>query len=244
MMKCIPVILLLLLCRLSAFAQFSDSTHYYVKYASTGSINRTNDGNSYLLNNALAFKISKKKVVLNADGGYVYGQQDKQLTNNDVTASLNFNLYRDDRRFFYWGLTSYDKSYSLKINNRFQGGGGIAYDIISKPNATVNLSDGILFETSDLYLHDTIPDIYHTFRNSFRVYYKWTIKGIIVLEGAQFLQQSLSHGNDLIIKSNNSLSIKLSSWLAITAALSYNKLNRTDRENLLINYGLTIEKYF
>ncbi|KAA2240921.1 DUF481 domain-containing protein [Chitinophaga agrisoli] len=243
-MKCIPVILLLLLCRLSAFAQFSDSTHYYVKYASTGSINRTNDGNSYLLNNALAFKISKKKVVLNADGGYVYGQQDKQLTNNDVTASLNFNLYRDDRRFFYWGLTSYDKSYSLKINNRFQGGGGIAYDIISKPNATVNLSDGILFETSDLYLHDTIPDIYHTFRNSFRVYYKWTIKGIIVLEGAQFLQQSLSHGNDLIIKSNNSLSIKLSSWLAITAALSYNKLNRTDRENLLINYGLTIEKYF
>ncbi len=244
MMKCISVLLIVMLCSLSTFAQFSDSTHYYVKYASTGSINRTNDGNSYLLNNGLAFKVSKKKMVLNADAGYVYGQQDKQLTNNDVTASLNFNLYRDDRRFFYWGLTSYDKSYSLKINNRFQGGGGIAYDIISKPNATLNLSDGILFETSDLYLHDTIPDIYHTFRNSFRVYYKWTIKGILVLEGAQFLQQSLSHGNDIIIKSNNSLSIKLRSWLAITAALSYNKLNRTDRENLLINYGLTIEKYF
>ena len=100
------------------------------------------------------------------------------------------------------------------------------------------------FENSDLFLKDTIPDVYHTFRNSFRVLYKWAIKDMIVLEGAHYYQQSLGHGSDFIFKSNNSLSVKLRSWLLLTAALTYNKVNRTDRENLLINYGVTIEKYF
>lgn len=244
MTKRIVILFFLLFLRLAAFAQFSDSTHYYVKYASTGSINRTEDGNSYLLNNMAAFKISKKKVVLNAGASYVYGQQDRAVTNNDVTAALDFNLYRLSHRFFYWGLASYDKSVSLKINNRFQGGLGAAYEIISKPNASLTLSNGILFENSDLFLKDTIPDVYQTFRNSFRITYKWTIKGIIVLEGAHFLQQSFTNGDDYIIKSATSLSIKLRSCLALTAALNYNKLNRTDRESLLFNYGITVEKYF
>lgn len=225
-------------------AQFSDSTHYYIKYASTGSINRTNDGSAYLLNNELAFKVNKKRIELNAGAGYIYGQQNNDLTNNDVSASLHFNLYSESRRFYYWGLTNYDKSHSLKINNRFQGGLGAAYDVIKQPQAVLNLSDGILFENSDLFLEDTIRDVYHTFRNSFRVYYKWTIKSIIVLEGTHFLQQSLTEGKDFIIKSNSALSVKLRSWLAITAALGYNKVNRTGRENLLMNYGLTVEKYF
>jgi hypothetical protein len=240
----LQILLIGMLTSTSGLAQFSDSTHYYIKYASTGSINRTDDGNAYLLNNAFGFKVSKKKIALNADASYVYGQQNSALTNNDLWASLNFNLYTNNRRFYYWGLVNYDKSYSLKINNRFQGGLGVAYDLIRKPEIILNLSDGILFENNDLFLEDTIPDIYHTFRKSFRVYYKWTIKNIIVLEGTHFLQQSLVHSSDFILKSNNSLSIKLRSWLAITAALNYNRVNRTRRENLLISYGLTVEKYF
>ncbi|UYQ95446.1 DUF481 domain-containing protein [Chitinophaga horti] len=232
------------LCSLNVAAQFSDSVHYYAKYSSTGSINQTNDGRSYLLNNVAAFKISKKKIVLNADAGYVYGAQNSEQTNNDVTASLNFNLYAGNRRFFYWGLATYDRSYSLKINNRFQGGAGVAYDVIRTPTAVLNISDGPLFEHSDLILEDTIPDKYQTVRNSLRVYYKWTIKSIIVLEGSQFWQQSFTKQNDYILKSVNSVSVKLRSWLAITAALNYNRLNRTGRENLLVNYGITMEKYF
>ncbi|WP_341840267.1 hypothetical protein [Chitinophaga caseinilytica] len=230
---------------LQATAQFSDSTHYYVKYASTGSINRTQDAKSYLLNNWLAFKISKRKVVLNADAGYIYGRQDASKTNSDFSASLNFNWYQgDDRRFYYWGLTSYLKSYSLKVNDQFQGGLGAAYDVVSRPAALVNLSNGILFENNDLLMKDTIPDVYHTFRNSLRLYYKFTISKIVVLEGSHFYQQSFRYIDDHILKSTNSLSIKLRSWLAITAALQYNKINRTERENLFMNYGLTMEKYF
>ena len=86
--------------------------------------------------------------------------------------------------------------------------------------------------------------MYQTFRNSLRLQYKFVIKEIVVLEGRHFLQNSLSLGSDYIIKSNTALSVKLRSWLAVTAALTYNKLNRTNRENLLMNYGLTVEKYF
>ncbi len=243
-MKRIIILFLLIHFCTATFAQFTDSTHYYLKYASTGSINRTNDGRSYLLNNLAGFKISKKKIVLNAAASYVYGKQDSTLTNDDVTAAVDFSWYKDSRHFYYWGLANYDKSFSLKINRRFQGGLGVAYDLVHKPNATVNISDGILFENSDQILKDTIPDINRTFRNSFRVLYKWVIKDIIVLEGAHFVQNSLSRGDDYILKSTNSLSVKLRSWLLLTAALTYNKVNRTDRENLLINYGVTIEKYF
>ncbi len=85
-------------------AQFSDSTHYYFKYGSTGSVNKTQDGASYLLNNGLTFKVSKKNIVLNADMGYIFGKQDDARTNSDFSASLNFNLYPgEERRFYYWG---------------------------------------------------------------------------------------------------------------------------------------------
>lgn len=243
-MKRIVLLLLALFYCFTTYAQFSDSVHYYVKYASTGSVNRTNDGNSFLLNNNLGFKISKKRLSFNTGASYVYGKQDHSLTNNDVSAAMDVSVSRGEKKFYYWGLANFDKSYSLKINNRFQGGGGIAYDVIHHKNAILNLSDGILFEASNLYLHDTIPDVYQTARNSFRVSYKWVIINMVVLEGSNYVQNSLTHGNDYIIKCNNSLSVKLRSWLSITAAMTYNKLNRTDRENLLMNYGLTIEKFF
>jgi hypothetical protein len=33
-------------------------------------------------------------------------------------------------------------------------------------------------------------------------------------------------------------------WLSLTMGLTYNKLGRTDRENLLFNLGLSVERYF
>ncbi|RFS19985.1 DUF481 domain-containing protein [Chitinophaga silvatica] len=244
MMKRVVLLFFSLCLYVTSLAQFSDSVHYYVKYGSTGSINKTNDGTAYLLNNNLGFKISKKKITLNTSASYIYGKQNHALTNNDVSAALDFSVNTGSDRFYYWGLTTYDRSYSLKINDRFQAGAGVAYDVIKRENAFLNLSDGLLFETSNLYLHDTIPDVYQTLRNSFRLSYKWVIKKMIVFEGANYFQNSFMNGNDYIIKCNNSMSVKLRSWLSITAALTYNKLNRTERENLLMNYGLTVEKFF
>lgn len=239
----ISCLFVLIFLQLKVKAQFNDSTHYYINFTGVGSINKTNNDKAYLLNQALKFSVKKKAYSLNALSGYMYGQQNKQVTNNDFTASIDANFYHRDSKLFYWGLVNYTSSYSLRINSQFQGGAGIAYRFIDNKDAYFNLSDGILYEAGDLFL-DTLHDMYHTFRNSFRVVFKWTIRDLLVLNGSSFIQNSLSDRNDYILKSNLGLSVKLRKWLSLTAAFAYNRFNRTSRENLLFNYGLTVEKYF
>jgi len=239
----ICALLFLIFLQLKTEAQFSDSTYYYVNFSATGSINQTENNKAYLLNQALRFSVKKKAYSLNAFSAYNYGEQNRVLTNNDFTASMDGNLYHRDSKLFYWGLLNYTSSYSLKINSQFQGGVGLAYRFVDKKEAYFNLSDGILYEDGDLFL-DTLHDMYHTFRNSFRVVLKWTIRDLLVVNGSGFIQNSLSDGNDYILKSNLGLSLKLRKWLSLTTAFTYNRFNRTSRENLLFNYGLTVEKYF
>ena len=227
-----------------AHGQFSDSVHYYGKFASTGSINTTNEGNSYLLSNMFKVGVSKKKVVLNGSASWVYGESNRELTNNDFSASMDFSLFRAVKQIYYWGLANYDKSFSLKINDRFQGGGGIAYNFLDRKQAYLSLSDGFIWEKGDLFIEDTIHDVYNTVRNSVRLSYKVVIKELITVEGTHFFQPSILDINDYNIKSTNSVSFNLKKWLIITASMQYNKVMRTRRENLLFTYGLTLERYW
>lgn len=243
-MKYVCALLLTLTCYITSFGQYSDSVHYYARAASTGSINSTQDGRSYLLNNNFKVGISKKKIALNGSGGWIYGKQDGVVTNNDFASSLDFSLLRGVKQIYYWGLANYDRSISLKINDRFQGGAGVAYNIVDQKKVYISLSDGLLFENNDLFLKDTIRDVYHTFRNSLRLTYKFVIFDIVTLDGIHFLQNSLSVGSDYNIRSTSNLSVLLRKWLSFTATMTYNKLNRTGRENLLLSYGLTFERYF
>lgn len=225
-------------------AQFTDSTHYYAGFVSTGSANKTDDGDSYLLNNSIKFGMRKKSISLNLSNTWIYGKQDQSLTNNDFSSGLDFNLYKTFPHFFYWGLANYNTSYSLKINGQLLAGAGAAYNIIDRKNALLNISDGILYDKSDLYLDDSVRDVYHTFRNSLRLLFRFSFNNIVILDGSSFLQNSLSYHNDYIIRSNYNLNIKLKKWLTFTTSFSYNKLKRTERENMLLSYGLTLEKYF
>lgn len=227
-----------------AKAQFSDSIHHYVNYASTGIINKTNDGNSYVLTNAFRYSLNKKSIGLNSTSSWIYGAQQQGLTNNDFNSSLDFDLYKTFPHFYYWGLANYDKSYSLKINNRLQLGLGVAYNIYDRPNASVNISDGILYESSNLQINDSTNNAYRIFRNSFRLRYRFAIKDIVVLDGIHFFQNSLSDKNDYIIKSVSNLTFKIRKWLGLTTSATYNRTQQTHSENLLITFGLTAEKYF
>src|SRR5690242_9520789 len=88
-------ILLSCLCMLSffyGFAQFNDSINYHLRFVTTGALNKTGDGDAYLLNNGLGFNINKRKTTLNTNAGWVYGQLNKTLTNNDfaVTTDMDF----------------------------------------------------------------------------------------------------------------------------------------------------------
>jgi hypothetical protein len=226
------------------YAQFNDSVHHYVKYATTGIINQTNDLKSFVLNNNLGFSINRKYATLNNSNSWIYGKQGSRLTNNDVNSALNFDILKNVQKLYYWGLLNFTSSYSLKIRYQFQVGAGVGYNIINMEKVEIVVSDGIIFETSDLQLTPDARDVYHTFRNSLRLKHHLVIKDLIVLDGSHIWQPSLSHFNDYIIRSTTSLSIKLRKWLSIGSSLTYNKLSRTNRENLLFSFGLTAETYF
>lgn len=235
--------ILCMVCTLPCHAQFNDSLHYHIKYSSTGIINRTNDGASYILNNTGGFSVGKKSLKLNLAGSYIYGKQNQKLTNDDINAALDFNIYQTPR-WYYWGLGNYDKSLSLKINSRYQGGLGLAWIVWKKENIYLNISDGVIYESGDLYLKDSSRDRYATFRNSFRIVYRLAYKKLVRLEGTHFIQHALSDMDDYIIRSSNTLSFSLTNWLSLTGGLIYNRVSRNGSENLLVNYGLTFEKYF
>lgn len=217
-----------------------DSTRYYISHASTGIVNYTKDSRSYLLNNLLRFNMVRKNISINTTNGWIYGSQLTGLTNNDFTSALDFNYLKTLQKIYYWGLATYDKSFSLKINNRYQVGLGVGYNMISKSNFSIILSDGFLYEHSLLY--DT--SAYKTIRNSFRLKYHIVIAKVIVLDGTNFYQPSLFAESDYIIKCTNSLSFKLQSWMSFTLAMTYNRVNISKTENLLCTVGLTFQKTY
>jgi hypothetical protein len=233
-----------LLSGLAAKAQFSDSVNYHVIYNSTGSVNRARDGSSYLLNNSLRFEVKKKAIALNASNNWVYGRSNGALTNNDYSSSVEFNLYKAIPHAYFWGLANYNTSYSLKINSQLLAGGGIAYSILDKPNTYLNLSDGILYDLSDINTSDTTRETYHTYRNSLRLQLHFLINNLITIDSGSFLQNSLTRSNDFNIRSTFGLGFKLNNWLNLNGSLSYNKISRTQSENLLLTYGLKVEKFF
>jgi hypothetical protein len=230
----------ILLIYINSSAQNPDTSVYHLTHSTTGFVNRTTDGNSYLVNNNLRFNISKKRISTNSTNSWVYGSQESGLTNNDFSSTLDFNLFKSVSKFYYWGLATYDKSYSLKINNRVQTGLGIGYTVIDNKKIYLVFSDGPLYETSKLY--DTSQ--YETVRNSFRIRYRMVIRKNITIDGVNFHQQSFLSGKDYIIKSTNTLSVKLNTWLSLIVAVQYNKLNITQKETLLCNFGFTFDRYF
>lgn len=240
----------LLLCLATAtatFGQFNDSTNYYIRQNSTGTINKTNDRDSYVLNNALRFSLYKKSISLNSNNSWIYGKQQDELTNNDFTSTLDFDVYKARRSIYYWGLLNFEKSYSLAIDHRFQGGVGIGYYILDREDFVLQISDGILYESSGLEERGETPGVasrQQTVRNSFRFKVRYVFRESITIDHIDYLQHSLEDRKDYILRSNTIVAIKLYKWVSLSLTVNYNKLGITDRENLLLNYGVLVERYF
>ena len=241
-MKTTCLFILILIC-FAARSQQPDTTRYNLRYGLTGIYNRTNDDQSFVVNNALAFSLVRRKISLNSSSSWIYGRQGSSLTNNDVTSGLNFDVMKDLQKLYYWGLANYTSSYSLKINYQFQGGVGLGYNFINTDQVELVVSDGILFEASDL-VTDTGNESYQTIRNSLRIKHRIRISYLVSLDGSHFWQPSFSNSNDYIIRSATTLSVKLKKWLSVTGAVTYNKLSRTNRENLLVTFGFVAENAF
>src|SRR6187549_1724526 len=100
----VSCLLCLCLGPLILWAQFNDTTNYYINYTSTGIVNKTNDNRSYVLNNNFKFSIYKKHLSFNTTHSFIYGKQQEQVTNRDLTSSFDVNLYQTLPHFYYWGL--------------------------------------------------------------------------------------------------------------------------------------------
>lgn len=227
----------------NSFCQYSDSTQHYTGIIATGSYNKTDNSSAYLFTNKLNAGIKKKIVALKFNNTWVYGEQQKVLTNNDFNSTFNCDVYKLFPHAYYWGLATYTTSFSLKVNNQYQAGAGLAYNIIDHKNLKLNLSDGLVYDNSDVYLNDTVRDIYSTGRNSARLTFRCDT-GMFTFNVITFLQNSLWIKNDYIVKADATLGVKVMKWLALTVTYSYNRFNRTGKENTLFTYGLTLEHYY
>jgi Protein of unknown function, DUF481 len=225
-----------------------DST-YDISFLGAGSINRTSTDITYLINNDLKFMITQDTTfALTFDNNWVYGTDHHQLTNNDYSSVLQFDLgrhkYKNHPHFYYWALANYNTSYSLKVNSQVLAGAGAAISIFDGAHVKLNLSDGPVFDQSSVVLPDSSHLSYHTVRNSFRIAFKFEIKDLIVIDGSDFLQNSFNMGSDYIIRSTTNLSLKINKWLQLTSSLLFNEQKRTESTNLLFTYGIKIDKSF
>jgi len=229
----------------TAKAQFSDSVHNYIMYAATGIINKTNSSRSYLISNAAQYKLRIKKNALNFAAGYIYGRQQGVLSHDDFNTTVDFNFFpKDSSKLYYWGLLNFDKSFSLNIIGRSQVGIGVAYNFMDDEKRFLNISNGILYEYSNVQLSDGVHEKNDLIRNSFRLRYRFLINKIIIISGTNMLQTAFGHSEDYILKLDNSINLTLNTWLRFRTAFTYNRNNLTKRENMLITLGLTAEKFF
>jgi hypothetical protein len=193
----------------------------------------------------MQFQVDKKKFSLNSMASHIYGRNLTLKTNDDLLAMLNLDILKGVQKFYYWGLAGYEKSFSLKVDNRFQPGAGVVYIFVNNAKANLEISDGILFETTDLGIPDQHGRTsYQAVRNSLRLKYRFIIKEIFRFDGTNFYQPSLSDGRDYILKLNTNFSVTLYKWLSLSTSFNYNRQNNTSTENLLLSYGLSLEKYF
>jgi hypothetical protein len=225
---------------LKAQTVLPDTVVYSIRASSTGSFSKTNDLNSFSFNNLLKLGVTKGGLSFQNFYGWIYGVQSGVKINNDYTGVIEGDWMKKVSKFYFWGIGTFDKSYSLKINHRFQIGAGPGYNIVRNDRVQLVVSDGIMFEQVDLIDPELGQIKYTTWRNSFRLKYHWLISNIVTLDGTAFIQPSLTDKNDNILRYTTTLSVKLRKWLSLTSSLTYNKLTRTDRENLIITYGISM----
>ncbi len=230
----------------SVFFQEPDTTIYRIGFTGTGNMNRTaTNGTTYIFNNSLRFSVDKKILTVNMFSNWIYGQNPTKKTNNDYQVIMDADLFKHTRKLYYWGLAGYEKSLSLKIYDRYQVGGGLGYTLVDSRKINLVLSDGLLYEKSALREPDKYGRSgYETVRNSLRLKNRLVIHELVTLDGVHFWQQSLSDGDDYIFRTTNTVSFRLKKWLSLTVGLTYNKVKFTESENLLFNYGLTLENVF
>lgn len=240
----LPGVFAVLISSGTALGQFNDSINHYIYVGSTGTFSKTNDLASYVLSNNVKFTISKKKLTFNTANSWVYGKQQDVRSNNDFSSLIEFDFLKKQKRLYIWGNGTFDKSYSLKIDYRYQAGAGVGFNIAQSPKLVLNVTEGLIYETGSLIDNELGAREYDVWRNSSRFKYRWVIQDFVILDGFVLYQPSISTRHDTIFKTSTTLSVKVRKWLSLSSAFTYNEITLTNRRNLIITYGVVMERFF
>lgn len=243
-MKFLFAMLLFMAIHTCSFAQFNDTTHYLTSFGATGNFNKTNDGLTMIYNNNLKFSSRFKRFDFNSAGSWLYGKNPQKVSNNDWNALADFNLTSNHPQFYYWGLFNFTSSLSLRVNQQYQTGLGVAYRFFSDKPFNFSISNGILYEFSNINTSESELLVYQTLRNSLRVRFHYSYNDRVKTSFVIFHQPSLNYKNDYILSSNASLQFKIWKWININTSFTYNKVSRTNKENMIFTYGIIAERFF
>ncbi|CAH0997198.1 hypothetical protein EMA8858_03337 [Emticicia aquatica] len=135
-----------------------------------------------------------KIVKFSSSPSYVYGQQNKALTERETFVDLRSSMLYE-KRFYYLAFTSFERSNLRKINNRFIGAGGFGFKLVQKKTAYISVTNVLLYEKTDFVVNEKFPDR-NLWRNSTRLFGEYTFdEGKMSLSHTIYVQPSITEKN-------------------------------------------------
>ena len=172
-----------------------------------------------------------QKFKLSSSPSYIYGNQNKAITERETFADLRAS-YLYEKRFYYLAFTSFEQSNLRKINHRFVGAGGFGLKLVQKKAVYLSVTNVILYERTDFVINEKFPDR-NLWRNSTRIFGEYTLgKGKMSLSHTLYLQPSITEKNfrwngNLILRYQVSKNMSFRS----TMENSYESIVVPNREN-------------
>ena len=135
-----------------------------------------------------------KLLKLSSSPSFIYGQQNKQLTERELFADFRTTILYE-KNIYYLAFGSFEQSNLRKINNRFIGAGGVGLKLVQKEKVYVSVTNVLLYEKTDFVMNDKFPDK-NLWRNSTRFFGEYTLaKDKMSISHILFIQPSITEKN-------------------------------------------------
>ena len=202
----------------------------------SGNINRA----LVQLASAFDYRVSNN-FKFSSNPSFVYGRQNGLLAEREWFGDFRATLF-PERRFYYLGFGSFERSNLRQINRRWTVAGGVGYKFLDRKRAYISVTNVVLQEFSDFA---ELNDI-NVVRNSTRLYGEYQFGGDrYTITHTAFYQPALDRSN-LRWNATLSLTIKLSPLISLrsTLANAYESLVVPGRQNndLRFTAGLVYER--
>jgi hypothetical protein len=163
---------------------------------------------------------------------FAYGRQNKLLNEREILADFR-TTFLQERRYYYLGFGAVEISNLRKIRQRFTGGAGVGYKLLSSKNAYLSVTNVLLYEYTDFITNSAEVNDVNVLRNSTRIFgeYQWN-NGRYSVTHTVFMQPALNKPN-LRWNANVSFQIRLTSLIGVRTAVqnSYESVVAAGRKN-------------